>query len=89
MRNFVTEQGLLDLGFNKIIIEDFEDISDNNYYYQYKLTKNRYDDLALLSYMDLKTKQLTVNLFPHELYFDNIEDVKTIIDTLKNGRERD
>jgi hypothetical protein len=79
------EQDLIDLGFEKF---DETDGGDNDYYYYTLDIGNDYVPMCLISNAsdEAKENNWTVSIFDYEsIEFSNLEDVKNLIELLKNN----
>ena len=86
----LTEETLKELGFKKETCED--DIGDGweeQTYYTYDLSDDKYTDLCLLSSYVKKSSNMVVELFPYQPFeYNTVGVVKMLIKSIKSNNRR-
>ena len=86
----LTEETLKELGFKKETCED--DIGDGweeQTYYTYDLSDDKYTDLCLLSSYVKRGGDMVVELFPYESFkYNTLGEVKMLIESIKSNNQK-
>jgi hypothetical protein len=86
----LTEETLKELGFKRETCED--DIGDGweeQTYYTYDLSDDKYTDLSLLSSYVKRSSNMVVELFPYESFeYNTVGVVKMLIESIKSNNRR-